>query len=68
MPISTLRIFISPLHMVLLTDKQECDFVTFNRGKPVGIVQACYQLDDMNFEREYQGIGNASHATGEASG
>ena len=39
-------------------DKQECDFVAFNRNKPAEIVQACYRLDDMNFEREYQGIQN----------
>lgn len=40
-------------------DKQECDFVTFNRNKPAEIVQACYRLDDMHFERKYQGIQNA---------
>ena len=41
------------------SDKQECDFITFNRNHPAEIVQACYRLDDTNFEREYQGIENA---------
>ncbi len=40
-------------------DKKECDFIAFNRNKPAEIVQACYRLDDTNFEREYQGIENA---------
>ncbi|HOU02855.1 MAG: hypothetical protein GT600_14735 [Bacteroidales bacterium] len=48
-------------------ENQECNFIAFSRNRPVEIVQACYRLDDMNFEREYKGVGNASHATGKAS-
>lgn len=37
-------------------DKGECDFVVQNRGKVEKLVQACYQIDDMNFQREYSGL------------
>lgn len=40
-------------------EKQECDFVTFSKNKPVEIVQACYQINDLNFDREFQGIAHA---------
>jgi len=37
-------------------EKGECDFVIFQRGKPIEVLQACYQIDDLNFEREYSGL------------
>ena len=40
-------------------EKQECDFVVFNRGKAIEIVQACYHIDDLNFDREYSGLVHA---------
>lgn len=33
-------------------DKGECDFVVQNHGKVEKLVQACYQIDDMNFQCE----------------
>lgn len=38
------------------TDKGECDFVAFERGKPHGAIQVCYHIDDTNFKREYSGL------------
>jgi len=37
-------------------EKGECDFVIFQRGKAIEVLQACYQIDDLNFEREYSGL------------
>lgn len=37
-------------------DKRECDFVVVNRNQAKEIVQACYNVDDLNFEREYTGL------------
>lgn len=37
-------------------DKGECDFVAQNRGKIEKLVQVCYQIDDLNFQREYSGL------------
>jgi len=37
-------------------DKGECDFVAQNRGKVEKLVQVCYQIDDLNFQREYSGL------------
>ncbi len=37
-------------------DKGECDFVVFEKGKPIQLVQACYHIDDENFDREYNGL------------
>ncbi|MDR2843601.1 MAG: ATP-binding protein [Candidatus Symbiothrix sp.] len=43
-------------------EKRECDFVVFKKGKAVKAVQVCYQIDDLNFEREYNGLLDAMHA------
>lgn len=40
-------------------EKQECDFVAFHRNQPAEVVQACYQVDEMNFDREFLGIAKA---------
>ena len=37
-------------------DKRECDFVVVDRNQAKEIVQACYNVDDLNFEREYTGL------------
>ncbi|WP_316813618.1 ATP-binding protein [Pedobacter heparinus] len=37
-------------------DKGECDFISFNKGKAQEAVQVCYQIDDNNFKREYNGL------------
>lgn len=37
-------------------DKGECDFVAFNRGKAEELVQVCFKIDNLNFEREYAGL------------
>jgi uncharacterized protein len=36
--------------------KGECDFVACKQGKPEKLVQACFQVDDMNFDRELNGL------------
>ncbi len=40
-------------------EKQECDFVAFSKNQPAEILQACYQVDDLNSDREFQGIAYA---------
>ncbi|WNY25454.1 ATP-binding protein [Methanolapillus millepedarum] len=37
-------------------EKGECDFVVFEKGKAKEVVQVCYAIDDLNFEREYSGL------------
>ncbi|MFD2962473.1 MULTISPECIES: ATP-binding protein [Olivibacter] len=38
------------------TDKGECDFLAFIKGKIHKAIQVCYQIDDLNFDREYNGL------------
>ena len=35
-------------------EKRECDFLVFENNQIKQIVQVCYQLNDENFDREYQ--------------
>ena len=37
-------------------DKGECDFVALNRNKVEELVQVCFRIDDINFQREYSGL------------
>ena len=37
-------------------EKGECDFVALNLDKVEELVQVCYRIDDMNFQREYSGL------------
>lgn len=37
-------------------EKGECDFVVMNKGQIQRVVQLCYQIDDLNFGREYSGL------------
>lgn len=37
-------------------DKGECDFVAFNRGQAEELVQVCFKIDNLNFDREYSGL------------
>lgn len=37
-------------------DKWECDFVVMKNGQLLELVQVCYKIDDMNFNREYNGL------------
>jgi len=37
-------------------NKGECDFVAQSRGKVEKLIQVCYQIDDLNFQREYSGL------------
>lgn len=43
-------------------DKGECDFVVFDRSKTKQAVQVCYHIDDLNFERELNGLMEAMDA------
>ena len=37
-------------------EKQECDFVVSEKGRITQLVQVCSELDDLNWEREYEGL------------
>ena len=37
----------------------ECDFVVMKNGLPQHCIQVCYNLNDMNMERELQGLKSA---------
>lgn len=37
-------------------DKGECDFIAFSKGRPVELVQACWEVTDENFDRELNGL------------
>jgi len=37
-------------------EKGECDFVAIVNGKADELIQVCYKIDDMNFQREYAGL------------
>lgn len=37
-------------------EKGECDFVAIVNGKADELIQVCYQIDDLNFQREYSGL------------
>lgn len=37
-------------------EKGECDFLVFQKGKAQQAIQVCFEIDDMNFDREYQGL------------
>ena len=39
--------------------KGECDFVVMKNGRPQHCIQVCYYLNDMNMERELQGLKSA---------
>ena len=36
--------------------KGECDFLAFEKGQIKQAIQVCYQVDDTNFKREYDGL------------
>lgn len=36
--------------------KGECDFVAFEKGQIKQAIQVCYQVNDTNFKREYDGL------------
>ncbi len=40
-------------------DQRECDFIVFSKGKPVDILQVCYELSDLNKNREFSGLKEA---------
>lgn len=37
-------------------ETKECDFVVFEKGQVQQIIQVCYQVNDDNFDREYNGL------------
>ena len=37
-------------------EKGECDFVVFNKEKIKALIQVCHQINDLNIERETQGL------------
>ncbi len=37
-------------------DKGECDFIVKEDGRILNAIQVCYQINDENFEREYNGL------------
>lgn len=45
------------------SDGAECDFVVLRSGSVAELVQACWQLDKSNFEREFDGLVAASSFT-----
>jgi len=45
-------------------EKGECDFVSFSKGKAQEVVQVCLRIDDINFDREYNGLVAAMQAFG----
>jgi predicted AAA+ superfamily ATPase len=44
------------LDIFYFTDKGECDFAVFEKGKIKGLYQVCWQLDQDNSEREVYGL------------
>ena len=38
------------------SEKKECDFVVFNKGKMVALYQVCSKMDQNNMEREVDGL------------
>ena len=38
------------------SENKECDFIVFENGKPIELVQVCYMLNNDNFERETSGL------------
>ena len=40
-------------------DKCECDFVAMHQGQVKELVQVCYNINDTNFDREYNGLSYA---------
>ena len=40
-------------------EKGECDFVVKQQEKIIIAIQVCYQIDDLNFEREFNGLMDA---------
>lgn len=38
------------------SEKGECDFIAFRNGEPIEIVQACYELNPDNLDRELNGL------------
>ena len=43
-------------------EKGECDFVVFEHLKIRYAIQVCFQIDDMNFKREYDGLLQAMYS------
>lgn len=41
------------------SEKNECDFVAFENGKITGCIQACYELNNDNLQREINGLSEA---------
>lgn len=43
-------------------EKGECDFIAFSKGKAQKAIQVCSKIDDVNFDREYNGLLEAMNA------
>jgi predicted AAA+ superfamily ATPase len=43
-------------------EKGECDFITFSKGEAQKAIQVCSKIDDVNFDREYNGLLEAMKA------
>jgi len=39
--------------------KNESDFIMLENGKIKELIQVCYELNDLNFSREYNGLNEA---------
>jgi predicted AAA+ superfamily ATPase len=37
-------------------EKGECDFITFSKGEAQKAIQVCSKIDDVSFDREYNGL------------
>jgi predicted AAA+ superfamily ATPase len=43
-------------HIFYYKDRGECDFVTMEKNTVKDAIQVCLTIDDMNFQREYDGL------------
>lgn len=50
------------------SEKKECDFVVFNKGKAIEIVQSCWDLNQDNMDREIAGLLEAMDFFGSKTG
>ncbi|GAA4802104.1 ATP-binding protein [Olivibacter ginsenosidimutans] len=42
--------------LYFFSEKGECDFIVFVKGRIHQAIQVCYQINDLNFDREYRGL------------
>ena len=55
-------------HIFYYKDKGECDFVVMEKNKAISAVQVCLNVNDENFQREYDGLVETMRALGLTEG